>query len=134
MSDINITLPDGSSRTVSAGAPVRDVAAAISPGLAKAAYAAVVNGSLVDLSYPLERQQERQSPHGPPLARHGNDPAAAVVRVRRPPDENREKEGGAHTPPQGGPPRAAGPAQHGAGGPPPRAAREAQRGRRPPPP
>src|SRR5215470_5273299 len=31
------------------------VAAEISPGLAKAAYAAIVNGKLVDLSYPLEQ-------------------------------------------------------------------------------
>src|SRR4051812_29507402 len=54
MSHITITLPDGSSRTVSAGTPARDVAAAISPGLAKAAYAAMVNGALVDLSYPLQ--------------------------------------------------------------------------------
>ena len=40
MSQVNITLPDGSSRTVPAGSPVRDVAAGISPGLAKAALAA----------------------------------------------------------------------------------------------
>src|SRR5678810_1151006 len=49
------TLPDGSSRSVSSGTPVRDVAAEISPGLAKAAYAAIVNGKLVDLSYPVEQ-------------------------------------------------------------------------------
>src|SRR5438128_2220579 len=55
MSNINVTLPDGSSRSVPAGAPVRDVAAEISPGLARAALAAVVDGKLVDLSHPLER-------------------------------------------------------------------------------
>ncbi|HTI41237.1 MAG TPA: threonine--tRNA ligase [Vicinamibacterales bacterium] len=55
MSQVTITLPDGSSRAVSAGTPVRDVAAEISPGLAKAAYAAVVDGKLVDLSYPLAK-------------------------------------------------------------------------------
>src|SRR5215470_15824830 len=55
MSQVTITLPDGSSRSVSSGTPVRDVAAEISPGLAKAAYAAIVNGKLVDLSYPLEQ-------------------------------------------------------------------------------
>jgi threonyl-tRNA synthetase len=55
MSDVTITLPDGSSRAVSAGTPVRDVAAEISPNLAKAAFAAIVDGKLVDLSFPLER-------------------------------------------------------------------------------
>src|ERR1043166_10309462 len=55
MSQVTITLPDGASRAVSAGTPVRDVAAEISPGLAKAAYAAVVDGKLVDLSYPLAK-------------------------------------------------------------------------------
>ena len=53
MSDVNITLPDGSSRSVPAGTPVRDVASGISPRLAKAALAAVVDGRLVDLTYPL---------------------------------------------------------------------------------
>ena len=53
MSQVRITLPDGSSRSVAAGAPVRDVASAISPRLADAALAAVVNDRLVDLSYSL---------------------------------------------------------------------------------
>ena len=53
MSQVTITLPDGSSRSVPAGTPVRDLAAAISPGLAKAALAAKVDDRLVDLSYPL---------------------------------------------------------------------------------
>jgi threonyl-tRNA synthetase len=55
MSDITVTLPDGSSRRVSAGSTPHDVAAAISPGLAKAALAADVDGRLVDLTYPLMR-------------------------------------------------------------------------------
>ena len=38
-----------------AGTPVRDVAEGISPNLAKAALAGVVDGKLVDLTYPLER-------------------------------------------------------------------------------
>jgi len=54
MSEISVTLPDGSSRHVPAGTPVRDVAAAISPRLAAASLAAVVNGRPVDLSYPIE--------------------------------------------------------------------------------
>ena len=40
---------------MSPGTPVRDVAAGISPRLAKAALAAVVNDRLVDLSHPLDR-------------------------------------------------------------------------------
>jgi threonyl-tRNA synthetase len=55
MSQITVTLPDGSSRELAAGAPVRAVAEAISPGLAKAALAGVVDGTVVDLSYPLEK-------------------------------------------------------------------------------
>ena len=43
MSQVTVTLPDGSSRTVPAGTPVRDVAAEISPGLAKAALAGIVD-------------------------------------------------------------------------------------------
>src|SRR5204863_3657270 len=55
MCQVTITHPDGSTRDVSAGTPVRDVAAGISPGLAKAAYAAVVDGKLVDLTFPLQK-------------------------------------------------------------------------------
>ena len=53
MSQVNVTLPDGSSRAVPAGASVRDVAEAISPRLAKAALAGMVDGKLVDLGFPL---------------------------------------------------------------------------------
>src|SRR3954462_3128159 len=53
MSHISITLPNGSSRSVAAGTPVRDVAEGISPRLAKAALAAIVDGRLVDLAFPL---------------------------------------------------------------------------------
>jgi threonyl-tRNA synthetase len=55
MSQITVTLPDGSSRALPEGARVRDVAEAISPGLARAALAGVVDGRLVDLSFPLKR-------------------------------------------------------------------------------
>jgi threonyl-tRNA synthetase len=53
MSEISVTLPDGSSRRVSAGSTPADVAAGISPRLAKAAIAAVVDGKPVDLTFPL---------------------------------------------------------------------------------
>lgn len=49
-----ISLPDGSVREVPEGATPADVAAAIGPGLAKAALAAKVNGELRDLNRPLE--------------------------------------------------------------------------------
>jgi threonyl-tRNA synthetase len=48
-----ISLPDGSVREMPAGSTPGDVAAAIGPGLAKAALAAKVNGALVDLSRPF---------------------------------------------------------------------------------
>src|SRR5687767_1141267 len=56
MSDfIKITLPDGSSRQVPRGTTPGEIAAAIGPGLAKAALAARVDGELRDLVRPLER-------------------------------------------------------------------------------
>jgi threonyl-tRNA synthetase len=48
-----ITLPDGSVREVAPGTTAADIAAAIGPGLAKAAIAARVDGELRDLSRPL---------------------------------------------------------------------------------
>jgi threonyl-tRNA synthetase len=53
MNQVTVTLPDGSSRGVPAGTPAREIAAAISPRLAKAAVAAIVDGRMVDLTYPL---------------------------------------------------------------------------------
>jgi threonyl-tRNA synthetase len=53
MSQVTVTLPDGSGRGVPAGTAVRDVAAAISPRLASAALAAYVDDRLVDLTHPL---------------------------------------------------------------------------------
>jgi threonyl-tRNA synthetase len=53
MGQISVTLPDGSSRSVPSGTAVADIAALISPGLAKAALAGKVGDRLVDLSYPL---------------------------------------------------------------------------------
>ncbi|MDR2857295.1 MAG: threonine--tRNA ligase, partial [Novosphingobium sp.] len=52
---LKISLPDGSVREMPAGATPADVAAAIGPGLAKAALAARVDGELVDLSRPFTR-------------------------------------------------------------------------------
>ena len=54
MDQVIVTLPDGSTRQMPAGTPVREVAEGISPRLAKAALAAAVGDRLVDLTYPLE--------------------------------------------------------------------------------
>jgi threonyl-tRNA synthetase len=51
---VKISLPDGSVRDVAAGTTPADVAAAIGPGLAKAALAARVDGELRDLARPIE--------------------------------------------------------------------------------
>jgi len=55
---ISVTLPDGSSREVAAGATVADVAAAIGPKLAKAAVAGSVDGQMVDLGRRVEDGEE----------------------------------------------------------------------------
>jgi threonyl-tRNA synthetase len=88
MSQITVTLPDGSSRELAAGAPVRAVAEAISPGLARAALAGIVDGTLVDLCYPLERSANvrivtDRSPEALLLTRHSTAHllAAAVTNL-----------------------------------------------------
>ena len=55
MSQVTVTLPDGSTKQLPSGAPVKAVAEAISPRLAEAAYVAYVDDRLVDLTYPLTR-------------------------------------------------------------------------------
>jgi threonyl-tRNA synthetase len=88
MSEISVTLPDGSSRRVSAGSTPGDVAAQISPRLAKAAVAAVVNGRLVDLTFPLREDANvrivtPESPEALALLRHSTAHlmAAAVTNL-----------------------------------------------------
>jgi threonyl-tRNA synthetase len=88
MSNVHVTLPDGSSREIAAGAPVRTVAEAISPGLAKAALAAVVDGRFVDLSFPLDHDASvrivtDRSPEALALYRHSTAHllAAAVTNL-----------------------------------------------------
>ena len=50
---MEIVLPDGSKKTLDAGATVADVAASIGAGLAKAALAGKIDGKLVDLITPV---------------------------------------------------------------------------------
>jgi len=88
MSQVNVTLPDGSSRRVPAGTLVRDIAEGISPRLAQAALAGIVDGRLVDLSYALDRDASvrivtDRSPEALPLYRHSTAHllAAAVTNL-----------------------------------------------------
>ncbi|MFM8993330.1 MAG: TGS domain-containing protein, partial [Actinomycetota bacterium] len=53
MSDVVVTLPDGSERSLPAGSTVGDLAASIGSRLAKAAVAGVVDGAEVDLGAAL---------------------------------------------------------------------------------
>jgi len=60
MSNIEITLPDGSKQPVPAGTRPVDIAKSISPRLADAAIVAKVNGSLYDLTRPIEEDATLQ--------------------------------------------------------------------------
>jgi len=55
---IRVSLPDGSVRDVARGTTPADIAAAIGPGLAKAAIAARVNGELRDITRPFDGDSE----------------------------------------------------------------------------
>ncbi len=60
MSNIQITLPDGSRQSVPAGTAPLEIAKSISPRLADAAIVARVNGELFDLTRPIERDATLQ--------------------------------------------------------------------------
>jgi threonyl-tRNA synthetase len=88
MQEISVTLPDGSSRRVPAGTTAGQIAGEISPRLARAALAAVVDDRLVDLTFPLERDARvrivtAESPEALPLYRHSTAHlmAAAVTNL-----------------------------------------------------
>src|ERR1043166_7285936 len=55
MSNIEITLPDGSKQPMPPGVTAGDIAKSISPRLADAAIVAKVNGELYDLTRPIEK-------------------------------------------------------------------------------
>ncbi|MDA8379883.1 MAG: threonine--tRNA ligase [Actinomycetota bacterium] len=72
---ITVALPDGTERSLAAGATAADLAASIGKRLAADAVAAVVDGREVDLSTPLADGQSvaivtRQSPEGRDVLRH----------------------------------------------------------------
>jgi len=88
MNEISVTLPDGSRRRVPAGTTPGEVAASISPRLAKAALAAAVDDRLVDLSYPIQHDARvrvitADSPEGLHVYRHSTAHllAAAVTNL-----------------------------------------------------
>src|SRR3954468_12326179 len=62
MSNIEITLPDGSKQSVAAETRPIDIARGISPRLADAAIAAKVNGEMFDLTRPIEQDARLQIP------------------------------------------------------------------------
>jgi threonyl-tRNA synthetase len=55
---MNIRLPDGSVKELNAGATSLDLAKSLSPKLAQAAVAAKVNGALVDITRPLQENDQ----------------------------------------------------------------------------
>ena len=68
MSSITITLPDGSQRPAERGTRVRDFAAAALPqSVVRKAIAATVDGKMVDLTFPLDRDASLKivTPDGP---------------------------------------------------------------------
>jgi threonyl-tRNA synthetase len=88
MNQIAVTLPDGSVRQVPSGTRVRDVAESISPRLASAALAGIVDGKLVDLTFPLDRDASvkivtEKNPEALALYRHSTAHllAAAVTNL-----------------------------------------------------
>jgi threonyl-tRNA synthetase len=72
---VSIKLPDGAIRQFDQPVPVKDVAAAIGPGLAKAALAGKVDGKVVDTSHVIDRDASLaiitdKDPEGLEVIRH----------------------------------------------------------------
>jgi threonyl-tRNA synthetase len=68
VSNVTITLPDGSQRAIARGTRVREFAAAALPqSVVRKALAALVDGRMVDLTYPLDRDASLRlvTPDGP---------------------------------------------------------------------
>ena len=55
MAQISLTFPDGNARAFDAGVTAAEVAASISPSLAKRAISAHVDGAHWDLQWPIDR-------------------------------------------------------------------------------
>jgi threonyl-tRNA synthetase len=76
MSEISVTLPDGSSRRLPAGSTPGDVAGQISPRLAKAALAAVVDDKFVDLTFPIQKDSAVPPQHRASDGGGGHEPVS----------------------------------------------------------
>jgi len=75
MNEIEVTLPDGSKKTLQAGATIYDLAKSIGAGLARNAIAGKVDGAKVDLSTPLQGGElveiiTEKSPEALEIVRH----------------------------------------------------------------
>ena len=73
--NVTVTLPDGKAMTFARGVTGAEIAAAIGPGLAKAALAVEVDGQIVDIFRPLEADAKlriitRKDPEALELIRH----------------------------------------------------------------
>jgi threonyl-tRNA synthetase len=88
MTNVKLTLPDGSAKEFPQGVTALEVAQSIGPGLAKAALAAKVDSRLIDLAAPIETSGPFQlitpsSPEGLMIYRHSSAHlmAAAVLEL-----------------------------------------------------
>ena len=73
-----ITLPDGSVKEFAAPVSVAEVAAAIGPGLAKAALAGKVDGKVVDTSHRIDHDAVARHRH-----RQGSPTGSTCCAIRR---------------------------------------------------
>src|SRR5437588_1953833 len=85
---IHVKLPDGSVKEVPQGTTALDIAKSISPRLADAALAAKINGDLIDLTRPLEKDTDlklltEKDPESLEIFRHSSAHllAAAVLEL-----------------------------------------------------
>src|ERR1017187_4023568 len=93
MSNIEITLPDGSQRSVEAGIRPIDIARQISPRLADAAIVARLNGELYDLTRPIQADAAlqiltNQGPETPPVYPQSPAPLLAAPVLELYPETN----------------------------------------------
>ena len=92
MSNIALTFPDGAVKEFTAGTTAEEVAASISPGLRKKAFAAKLNGQVIDYRRPIEQDGSIElvmpdSEEGLDLIRHSSAHLMAQAIKRLYPDE-----------------------------------------------
>ncbi|WP_026827758.1 threonine--tRNA ligase [Exiguobacterium artemiae] len=92
MSNIALTFPDGAVKEFAAGTTAEEVAASISPGLRKKAFAAKLNGQVIDYRRPIEEDGSIElvmpdSEEGLDLIRHSSAHLMAQAIKRLYPDE-----------------------------------------------